>query len=242
MKLFLYPYKKGSASCRALTKALKATQIKLENSLYKKKPNHLVLNWGNSNAPPFMDYNQAHRVKVASNKLETFKILKAAGISHPEWTTDIDIAKEWLKTGKVFCRTVLTGHSGKGILEFDGTQQAPLYVKYIKKRHEYRVHVFKGSLVHVQQKKKKIGGDANAKVRNLANGWIYAKDNIVPLKDQAISLATQSIEALGLDFGAVDLIYNEKFDTYYVLEVNTAPGLTGTTLNRYTEVLLNAIN
>ena len=93
-----------------------------------------------------------------------------------------------------------------------------------------------------QQKKKKIGGDANAKVRNLANGWIYAKDNIVPLKEKATSLAIQSIEALGLDFGAVDLIYNEKYDTYYVLEINTAPGLTGTTLNNYTEALLNDLN
>jgi glutathione synthase/RimK-type ligase-like ATP-grasp enzyme len=242
MKIFLYPYKKGSASCKVLAKALKARQIKLNNSIYKKKPDHLVINWGNSKAPDYIEYNKSHEVKAASNKLNTFKILKAAGLSHPEWTTDIETACEWLKTGTVFCRMLLTGHSGKGIVEFDGTQQAPLYVKYIKKRHEYRVHVFKDSLIHVQQKKKKIGGNANAKVRNLANGWIYAKEDIVPLQEEATSLATQAIKALGLDFGAVDLIYNEKYNTYYILEINTAPGLTGTTLNRYTEVLLNAIN
>jgi glutathione synthase/RimK-type ligase-like ATP-grasp enzyme len=242
MKLFLYPYKKGSASCKALAANLKATQIKLENSLYKKKPNHLVLNWGNSKAPDYVDYNQAHRVKLASNKLETFKLLKAAGLSHPEWTTDIETAKEWLEKHTIFCRMLLTGHSGAGIVEFDGTQKAPLYVKYVKKLHEYRVHVFKDKVIHVQQKKRKIGGDANAKIRNLANGWIYAKEDILPLQEKATSLAIQSIEGLGLDFGAVDLIYNEKYDTYYVLEVNTAPGLTGTTLNRYTEALINAAN
>jgi D-alanine-D-alanine ligase-like ATP-grasp enzyme len=38
-----------------------------------------------------------------------------------------------------------------------------------------------------------------------------------------------------LDFGAVDVIWNEKEDKYYVLEVNTACGLEGTTLDKYVE-------
>ena len=37
--------------------------------------------------------------------------------------------------------------------------------------------------------------------------------------------ATKAVAALGLDFGAVDVIYNEKYGRAYVLEVNTAPGL-----------------
>jgi D-alanine-D-alanine ligase-like ATP-grasp enzyme len=45
-----------------------------------------------------------------------------------------------------------------------------------------------------------------------------------------------AIKSLGLDFGAIDMIYNERRNQYYVLEVNTACGLTGTTLDKYVEV------
>jgi D-alanine-D-alanine ligase-like ATP-grasp enzyme len=36
-----------------------------------------------------------------------------------------------------------------------------------------------------------------------------------------------------LDFGAVDVIWNEKQQRAYVLEVNTAPGLEGQTVDDY---------
>jgi glutathione synthase/RimK-type ligase-like ATP-grasp enzyme len=45
--------------------------------------------------------------------------------------------------------------------------------------------------------------------------------------------AIRTVEILGLDFGAVDIIWNKKQDRYYVLEVNTAPGLEGETVVRY---------
>jgi D-alanine-D-alanine ligase-like ATP-grasp enzyme len=40
-----------------------------------------------------------------------------------------------------------------------------------------------------------------------------------------------------LDFGAVDVIYNRAQDKAYVLEVNTAPGLEGSTLDNYVEAI-----
>ncbi|MNY63636.1 hypothetical protein D3C86_2006230 [compost metagenome] len=44
-----------------------------------------------------------------------------------------------------------------------------------------------------------------------------------------------AVNAIGLTFGAVDVIWNEYRHQAYVLEVNTAPGLTGTTLEKYAE-------
>jgi len=49
-----------------------------------------------------------------------------------------------------------------------------------------------------------------------------------------------SVMALGLDFGAVDIVYNENDNKAYVLEINTAPGLSGTTLEKYVEVFSHA--
>ena len=232
IKLFLLPYKDKSNSCKLLAKELKAKRIKLVNSKYKPKDNHYVINWGNAQAPDYVTFNK--NTSVAGNKLLTFQQLTKAGVPIPEWTVNIEEARSWLPAD-VFGRKILTGHSGAGIFTFTGEEQAPLYVKYIKKRHEYRIHCGKNHVIDVQQKRKKAGVEHDNKIRNLQNGWIYARENVDPPQEIAYSIAKESIAALGLDFGAVDLIYNEKMNKYFVLEVNTAPGLQGTTVLKYKE-------
>ena len=153
-KTFLYPYKQNSQSCKNLATTLQAKIIKLTNNLYKHKPTHQVINWGNSTPPEFTSLNK--HTQDASNKLLSFQRFRDANLSIPPWTTDIEEAKTWLPE-TVFARTLLTGHSGVGIVEFTGTEQAPLYVKYIKKRHEYRIHVVKDHIIDIQQKKRKTG-------------------------------------------------------------------------------------
>jgi hypothetical protein len=49
--------------------------------------------------------------------------------------------------------------------------------------------------------------------------------------------ALRAVLALNLDFGAVDVIYNQHRDRAYVLEVNTAPGIAEYTTNVYAEHL-----
>jgi glutathione synthase/RimK-type ligase-like ATP-grasp enzyme len=50
-----------------------------------------------------------------------------------------------------------------------------------------------------------------------------------------------AVSALGLDFGAVDIIWNEREDKCYVLEVNTAPGLQGSTLENYANAIMEVL-
>lgn len=121
---------------------------------------------------------------------------------------------------------------------------APLYVKYIKKQQEYRVHVFNGSVIDVQRKMRRTDTpdeDVNWQVRNHSNGFIFGREG-VELSPTALTMCVASVQALGLDFGAVDMIHNERSDTYYVLEVNTACGLTGTTLEKYKTAILEYAN
>jgi D-alanine-D-alanine ligase-like ATP-grasp enzyme len=47
-----------------------------------------------------------------------------------------------------------------------------------------------------------------------------------------------AVNTLGLDFGAVDLIV-AKDGRVYVLEVNTAPGIEGITLEKYVKAFQN---
>lgn len=261
MRPIIYPYKMGSKSAKALSDKLSSRGCRrvYPDKKYTLRPNHLVINWGNSTFPawwsPLHDFhggilNHPNAVGRAANKLTAFQTMEMEGVSVPEFTTSPEVVYTSLSTKyqiEWFARKKLDAHSGEGIVPIYGGQEygpegdifpsAPLYVRYVKKKHEYRVHVFEGEVIDVQQKKKRTDAEAvDYQIRNVANGWVYCRDNIdVPASVCSESVA--AVDALGLDFGAVDVIWNEKQQQAYVLEVNTAPGLEGTTLERYQEAL-----
>jgi len=236
----LYPYNPASESAKLLSKALGIKHIKhTGKKLLCRKG---VLNWGSSffkrNITHAGVFNTPDCVAVASNKLESFKALQGH-TSVPEWTEELVEANRWLTEGiAVVARTVLNGHSGQGIIMYnkgDEIKEAPLYVKYIPKKEEYRLHVFRDKVFFIQRKARNKGVEnVNWQIRNHKNGFIFANQN-VDVKEAAKEAAITAVKTLGLDFGAVDIIYNEDKDMYYVLEVNTAPGLAGSTLAAYVE-------
>ena len=242
--LKLLPYKMTSESARDLAKALGIKRIRREGS-YVPGPNTTIVNWGSSVVPTLMVgrarkfLNAPGAVRIASNKLLAFQALKAANIAIPDFTTDAEVAKRWLATGfKVVCRHKLCGTNGEGIQivrNGEALPYAPLYVKYFRKQHEYRLHVFQGRLIDITEKRKRRGVlNANPYVRNLDGGWVYCRENV----DASYSikeLAIKGVAALGLDFGAVDLV--ERDGIAKILEINTAPGLKATTLQAYIEAL-----
>lgn len=236
--MLIYPYKVGSSSVRELKKALGCKVLRLTPSKYKDSPEKIILNWGSSKCPYKLSkiVNKPENVAIASNKIESFKRLT----NTVPWTTNIEIAEGWITDEKlVVCRTIVSGYGGKGIVLAESHDQlvaAPLYTQYVKKSAEYRVHVFCGKVIHVQEKRKRKGEAVNHKIRNHENGWVFCT-NGVDILEEGKTAAVQAIEELGLDFGAVDLIYNKHHQKYYVLEVNTAPGLVGTTIQKYKEAI-----
>lgn len=193
--------------------------------------------------------NSFAAVAIASNKLSTFRVLENKdGIRIPLFTTDRSVAAGWLRDGVVVvCRTQLSGHSGAGIVlssTEDGLVDAPLYVQYIKKQQEFRVHVAFGEVIDVQEKRKRkeLPEDfaTNFQIRNHHTGWVYCREDIVQ-PAELTNMAIKTISELHLDFGAVDLIFNAKRDEVFVLEVNTAPGLEGTTVDKYAEAFVKAL-
>lgn len=242
--MFIYPYRKGSKSVRAL-RGEGFKSIKLENSRFKGRANKTVINYGSSRLPEEVlkcrVLNSPEAVSKAANKLIAFRAMAEHGVSVPLFTEDPQDVQGKLDNGTtVVVRHKLTGHSGEGIEIIHGDVDipvAPLYVEYIKKKQEYRIHVFMGEVIDVQRKARKLDvpdEEVNWQVRNLDGGFIYAREG-VEIDEEPRLQALAAVEALGLDFGAVDLIWNEHSDSYYVLEVNTAPGLTGTTLEKYVE-------
>jgi len=120
-----------------------------------------------------------------------------------------------------------------------GLVAAPLYTQYVKKADEYRVHVFDGEVIDVQQKRKRQevpNEEVDYQIRNASSGWVFCRDG-VECPESVRSTAIRAVSVLGLDFGAVDVGYNRHNSVESVYEVNTAPGLEGTTLDLYYEAI-----
>lgn len=248
-RFFVIPYRQGSKSAAALAGALGGRVLLLKGSKYKHRPwSDTVINWGCTDVPDppgtasVMSglMNKPAFLRFASNKLNFFRLMKERDLS--------DVVPEWWEKGEdipdtafpIVCRTVLAGHSGEGIVivyKREDLVPAPLYVKYVRKQDEYRIHVGKkgeeNGVISVQRKARRLDCETpDWKVRNHQNGFVYVRNDVTP-PDAVLAAATQAFGVTGLDFGAVDVIWNEHGKRAYVLEVNTAPGLEGQTVTDY---------
>lgn len=254
---YINAYNVASEGAKELSAALGALRIKAEGSRFKGNKNKVVINWGSRKASEEVMnsrvLNPPEKVELCANKLSFFKFITDHNnqsvdfVSIPPWTDNVKVVEDWLDNNyTAVCRTILNGHSGAGIVIFsprdwndEPIPRAPLYTRYIPKKSEFRVHVMNNEVIDVQRKarNKDVPDDQiNWKVRNHDNGFIYARNDGLGNVPKVVTYqALLCIKVLGLDFGAVDIIYNDKHDEAYVLEVNTAPGLAGQTSEIYAE-------
>lgn len=245
-RLYIVPYNLGSESAKKLAQSLGCLRSAGEK---KFRWDTTVVNWGNSQAVlrghRIRVINKPEAIRAASNKLLTFTTLARYHVPTVEFTTDRALARTWLDEDTiVYARHKLSSSSGDGIQIVtyeDDVPHAPLYTKGFNKTHEYRVHVVNGTVIDFTKKKQRSGADTNPLIKNMANGWVFCRDGVaLPNRVRATSLA--AVQALGLDFGAVDILYSERQDMARILEINTAPGLEGTTLDKYKLELGRLIN
>jgi len=236
MATLLYPYNPGSAGARQLAEALDIRRIKHNTTRYNRPRGDTIINWGASDI--HFDFtgetvfNYPAAVRVATNKLLFFRELEGnADVRTVPFTTDRQVAATW---EKCVARTLLRGSEGRGIVVSESPAtpvQAQLYTRYIKKLREFRVHVAFGHVIDTQRK---IANPNNPPtsfdLRNHDNGFLFARNSGQPTPE-SMAMAVHCVSALGLDFGAVDVIENKKGS--WILEVNTAPGLEGQTLEVY---------
>ena len=245
-RICIYPYKMSSKSSKDLANALREQGHNVlrvyPDRAYRVREDDLIISWGSSKIPRWgqTNLNKPDRVSLAANKLFSLLSFYRDGVSTLPYTTEISIAREWINEGyKAFCRTLLTGHSGNGIVVANTQDElvvAPLYTKGFNKTNEYRVHVWGDGVLDVQEKRKRegTGGRSSHNVWNHGNDFIFARNDInVPTK--ALEQSILAVRSLGLDFGAVDVGHNRNTDQVAIFEVNTAPGICGTTLSKYVE-------
>jgi len=248
MATYILPYKTGSRSSRVLAGALGVRRIRRNGSTLKCSKTTTVVNWGSCDEPVDLSYaglvlNHPRNVRDSVNKRKAFEILYELGVRSVPFTTDRSTAQEkWVGEGcTVVARTHLRASGGKGIIIVSEGElpKAPLYTRYIPKKDEYRVHVVGGKVVDVQRKMRKKDvpdNEVNWKVRNVAGGFVFGREGVDPSWD-ILDQSIRAVEALGLQFGAVDVLWNEAGGRAYVLEVNTAPGLEGSSIDVYVSAI-----
>jgi len=262
-RFYIFPYKNGSHSVRVLKEALsenarRALEVKLEGSRYRPRVGHRIVNWGNSRGFQGALNGNPDAVQRFGNKLLAFLFWKeqSESCTIPDFTTDREEALTWLRKSAIVLRHDLRGHSGRGIEIIEkGSEElppAPLYVKYIPKDAEYRVHVFKESptgeyrVIDVQRKVRDPQREPRDwKVRSHGNGFIFTRaggDGRPHSETMPRDVLVQALRAMagsGLEFAAIDVIWNQKREKAFVLEANCAPGIEGQSVEIYAQAIRN---
>ena len=245
-----------SSTTRGLANGLRVPLVTTRQTARRHVDGDIVINWGTS-YPLFIRHNarilnNPDAVAVACSKLYSLRQLYDKKVPCLTFSEDKNDALKWLEDGSsVVCRDILNGRSGKGvriIKRFEWHRQgrpepdfgrARLFTRYFPKKREVRVHVAGDRVLAVAEKLRKRGfTDRNNWVRNHDNGWVFAEP-LSPTGD-AGTVAKDAVLALGLDFGAADIGIDSDGNAV-VIEVNTAPGLEGRTLEAYLRYF-NSVN
>lgn len=241
---YIIGYKPGLKSVRELRRFPGIRSIRHRGSTFRPSPNKTVVNWGGCSRTPILDgctvINHPDFVAKAANKLSAFQEMTTARTV--PWTTDKQYAMDnWLLD--VVCRKKLRGKGGDGIVMVTTMEEivdAPLYTKYTKSKSEWRVHIYNNRVIQTSRKVRNPDvpvEEVDWKIRNHDRGFIFQRNN-ENIPQDVIDQSLLAIRDLSLHFGAVDVLYNERYNQAYVLEVNCAPNLEGSLVELYA----NAIN
>jgi RimK-like ATP-grasp domain len=110
-----------------------------------------------------------------------------------------------------------------------GDRLSDYYTQLVPKQNEFRTWVFRDKHLatynkHLDYPEKYGKRGRNKEVWNWANGFAYTFVQPEAVHAKLKTLAIAAVDALDLDFGAVDAILGADRH-FYVLEVNTAPGV-----------------
>lgn len=198
----------------------------------------LLLRWGSAARVAHTDTEIQPRSALIGYRTRTDQLTKLAeaGVQVPAFSTDRSDIE-----GPVLARRFSKGRQpshGRGITVLAPTTQPTeahdLYMALIPKARQFRVHVVRQNDSFVTRTREVIPTyqkDLKAFVWNTHTGFTYRvvqgarPSGVIPASKAAV-------DALALDFGAVDVITDPK-DSVFVLEVNTAPGLADPTLEWY---------
>jgi hypothetical protein len=195
-----------------------------------------IINWGNHifADDSLFDLNVPSSIASASNKVRARRILQNAEVAVPRtYFPDTDANLIWANdcTYPIIVRPS-HHHKGKNFNVFNNpvTLTAFLWGKndwyaseLFEKTHEFRVYVGHGKVLFVHNKPL-VEGEIRANYAVNHESWPVMKwsEHIEVVNVESVRAVTE----LGLDYGAVDIMYNEATGQAAIAEVNTSPQIT----------------
>jgi len=240
--MFVLYHPRSRPSGRALAQALGA-----DCGLRTRRVPLQIVRWGTARQPEADDeiscvLNRADAVARAANKYRSLEVMRAAGVSVPRFARSAEAMRDWpdeVRMGR-------SDHHSQGsdirVLPCDDEPdftQSDYYTLFIPTKREYRIHVFRDKIIRVQGKYLDFPDQAHPYIRNYEHGYRFRQPSLT-LRPARLEAAIEAVKALGLDFGAVDLIIGED-GNHYVLEVNTAPKCSPLTLSAYVEAIREGV-
>lgn len=193
---------------------------------------NFIINWGHNRAPIVNSLNPD--VSAASDKAECLKRLgDLAPRTIRDWAQaknawDVVVGKQSRGASQGKCKEVLDTTA-----ESSDTRnyRYDLFQEYFPERDEYRV-VMLGDKVLTVHSKNSVPGTSPV---NLRPEREYVRMEKFP--KGALDMAKEAISRAGIDLGGVDLLKDRRTGRWYVLEVNSAPGMGQSTMKRLLEEL-----
>jgi hypothetical protein len=184
----------------------------------------LIVNWGGCVSPHAAGV-WLNKTLVGNKYIEQVKLAKA-GI--PGIPVSMAPQSGWLARK-------FTHKGGNDLVA--GLVSGDYYVPKLPVVDEYRIHSFNGRSIRLIHKEP--GPHAHPWIRSHELGWVFSQigEWKTTLPKGVRYLAHAAVKALELDFGAVDIGVLDG-GGLVVFEVNTAPGLTGSTPVAYATALM----
>lgn len=202
----------------------------------------LLINWGEaypSTIPPGV---KVLNKTIESNKLRELQKLKERNVACPEFTTDSNaVGMAWIKRR--------ANHQGGSDL-LNPPLRPDYWVKKYDFVNEFRVHIVRmwegPTSVRAGIKVPRTTGFTSTPhpwIKSYDAGWMldYGSRCQTALKQKTRDAAKAALDALGLDFAAIDIGVLAD-GTPIVLEANRAPGNEGNTTKIYAQKFISLAN
>lgn len=230
----------GRSKPSALLLAETGAELGLDVCLFRGSSEPVKINWGRNVANSTLNPD----ISNVTNKRVMRELFKEHNVPMPELVSWSDVSSD-LSRGisrdiigrpdkhtkkRGFWRIESLSDMNKAMQGTRKKKAATHFMEFVEHEREYRVHIFKGKSIRISEKNfledgtyttKKPGEIRLCKVRDAAK---------------------KAVEAVGLDFGAVDILARgDNNEEVFVLEVNAAPGLGGSMPRLYIETFCNWI-
>lgn len=168
------------------------------------------------------------------DKLRELELLRAKGVATvPFSRSPMDLAAPVMGRSLHHTRgnDIVVYQVRPGQVGLRPARRHDFYTHLVPKQQEFRIWSFRRTVIGCYEKiltyPAKLGRRGRSReIWNYRNGYAYVFRRPEELSENLRQLARDSVDAVGLDFGAVDIIQDSR-GRGFVLEVNSAPGQEG---------------